>query len=470
MDVPSFVEAFSAVVVVTLEDDPTACWVDALPPASDRVCHDRCVHLLGVLSRVHFDVLDPWRVCHIRTLPLFDTLKECTAADVDDMLYIAEYIQLPKSLSLRVQQHREAVTLRNVLQIAATTGEELPLLSGLVASAHLQPLLDDAATAANAMLAPRSFSVTHDFVRSPAFMSGLCGDARIPSPGRTPHESVADHMAGRVAAGHPLQPAPEKALASELPAVWAARLGRLPALKRLVAAGWCCRQLTCAAAAEGGHLEALQWLVLKARVNGARNTTYHAALGGALECLRWAVEHGCGMDAGVYVAAAKHGHAHVIRWLADEQRVPWSGDDVLACELTAARGDLELLQYLRDRGCPWTAGTCAAAAGAGHMHVLRWARATGCAWNNRATAAAAEGGHREVLQWLRAQDPPCPWDSRSCAAAAKGGHLTVLQWLRACTPPCPWDGSALTWALHQGHAAVAAWLRAAGCPESSGEG
>jgi len=55
------------------------------------------------------------------------------------------------------------------------------------------------------------------------------------------------------------------------------------------------RRLTCAYAAEGGHLEVLKW----ARENGCpwdKQTCAYAAKGGHLEVLKWARENGCPWD------------------------------------------------------------------------------------------------------------------------------------------------------------------------------
>ena len=52
-----------------------------------------------------------------------------------------------------------------------------------------------------------------------------------------------------------------------------------------------------------------------------------------------------------------------------------------------------------------------------------------------AASRAAWGGNLEVLKWLH--NTGCPWDSWTCAAAAYGGHLDVLQWARE--HGCPWD-------------------------------
>ena len=80
----------------------------------------------------------------------------------------------------------------------------------------------------------------------------------------------------------------------------------------------------------------------------------------------------------------------------------------LLCKGAAARGDVEMLKWLRAKGCPWDEGTCAAAAYGGHLEVLKWLRAGGCPWDNWTCAYAAEGGNLEVPKWLRAEG--CPWD------------------------------------------------------------
>ena len=58
-----------------------------------------------------------------------------------------------------------------------------------------------------------------------------------------------------------------------------------------------------------------------------------------------------------------------------------------------------------------------------------------CARRSGICALAARGGHLEVLQWLR--EHGCPWDAWTCELAARGGHLEALQWARA--NDCPWD-------------------------------
>jgi hypothetical protein len=159
---------------------------------------------------------------------------------------------------------------------------------------------------------------------------------------------------------------------------------------------------TCAAAAEGGHLDVLRWLVAE----------------------------GCRMTESTCTAAARTGKLHVLQW-ARANRCKWSA---ATCNAAAAAGHLTLLQWAHEHGCKWDESACAAAAGGGHKEVLQWARSNGCQWDEQTCIAAAKGGHLHVLQWAREQG--CGWSADTCNAAAKAGRMEVLQWARAngCEP------------------------------------
>ena len=192
--------------------------------------------------------------------------------------------------------------------------------------------------------------------------------------------------------------------------------------------------------------------------------------------------------------AAHGGHLEVLKWLR-AKGCPWDEEtsNEVACE-----GHLEVLQWMRaqDLPYPWTSDVCYYAAHYGHLEVLRWARSQGCPWDEEVSRAAARNGHLEVLQWMRAQDPPCPWTSSVCFSAAFGGHLDVLrwarsqgfpleavmaraaamnghlevlQWMRAQDPPCPWDSTVCYDAARSGHLEVLKWVIKEGCPYDTGE-
>ena len=110
----------------------------------------------------------------------------------------------------------------------------------------------------------------------------------------------------------------------------------------------------------------------------------------------------------------------------------------------------------------WDEQTCNWAAQGGHLELVKWLRAKGCPWGTTTSANAAFGGHLEVLQWMRGQDPPCPWDSNVCYFAASKGHLEVLRWARS--QGCPWNENAPCAAAMNGHLKTLVWLIQEGCP------
>ena len=160
-------------------------------------------------------------------------------------------------------------------------------------------------------------------------------------------------------------------------------------------------------------------------------TSEWAAMCGRLEVLKWLRSKGCPCDEVTYAYAATRGHLEVLKWLRSED-CPW---DEWACSQAAGYGHLEILKWLRSEGCPWSEVTCAGATIPGHLEVLKWLRSEGCPWDRDAYAFAATYGHLEILKWLRSKG--CPWDEKACSGAATYGHLQVLKWLRS--EGCPWD-------------------------------
>ena len=51
------------------------------------------------------------------------------------------------------------------------------------------------------------------------------------------------------------------------------------------------------------------------------------------------------------------------------------------CAGTARSGNLELLKFVRGKGCPWYKGTCSEAAFGGHLECLKYAHENGCPWD-----------------------------------------------------------------------------------------
>ena len=151
--------------------------------------------------------------------------------------------------------------------------------------------------------------------------------------------------------------------------------------------------------------------------------------------LKWARANDCPWDEWTRAYAAKHGHLEVLKW-ARENGCPWNEE---TCAYAADGGHLEVLKWARENGCPWTPdvrvggewrpprdaevgarerlllerGTCAYAAKHGQLEVLKWAHENGCPWDWRTCAFAADGGHLEALKCARERLPVGRADAQS---------------------------------------------------------
>eukprot|EP00891_Asterochloris_glomerata_P004079 jgi/Astpho2/4079/fgenesh1_pm.00063_%23_32_t len=149
-------------------------------------------------------------------------------------------------------------------------------------------------------------------------------------------------------------------------------------------------------------------------------------------------------------AAATGGHLEVLQWLL-EQGWDWHGDfDEDISEAVARKGHLAVLRCLQHHGCAWDWRTCKAAAtgghlavlqyahqnGWGHLAVLQYARQNGCGWGPGVCLAAGRHGNLSILKWLRQHG--CPWEWWTNSQAACSGQLEILKWARQQQSSCPW--------------------------------
>ena len=86
------------------------------------------------------------------------------------------------------------------------------------------------------------------------------------------------------------------------------------------------------------------------------------------------------------------------------------------CIAMTEMGNLDLLQFLHENGCPWHEETCSVAAKIGHFECLKYAHENGCPWDEFTCAYAAKYGQLESLQYLH--ENGCPWNEETCSNAA----------------------------------------------------
>ena len=218
--------------------------------------------------------------------------------------------------------------------------------------------------------------------------------------------------------------------------------------------GFCWDWRTCAEAASGGFLEVLSF-AFDEGCEWNDDTCTLAAMGGHLDVVAFARKNGCVFNACACLMAARGGHMNILEHVYCKSFgiIDW---DHRTCDEAAACGHLDLLIWLKQKGCPWNSGTCARAALGGHLHVLQWAYKNGCEWDWETCDHAAQGGHLHVLKWVR--ENGCEWKSTTTTRAAEGGHLQTLKWAIG-------EGCTLNWedvcpcAARKGHVHILEWIR-----------
>ena len=93
------------------------------------------------------------------------------------------------------------------------------------------------------------------------------------------------------------------------------------------------------------------------------------------------------------------------------------------CEQMAWNGNLELLEVLREKGCPWDGWTCCYAAENGHLECLKYAHENGCPWNEFTCSYAARYGQLECLQY--AHENGCPGSANYAHLLRHSGNFVI---------------------------------------------
>ncbi|CBJ27876.1 conserved unknown protein [Ectocarpus siliculosus] len=69
--------------------------------------------------------------------------------------------------------------------------------------------------------------------------------------------------------------------------------------------------------------------------------------------------------------------------------------------MSTARGNLKILQWLREEGCPWDCDTCTKAAAYGYLTLLIWALANDCTWDGELSDVADANGYGYIRGWVK---------------------------------------------------------------------
>eukprot|EP00953_Heterococcus_sp_UTEX-ZZ885_P012233 7019-Heterococcus_DN1.PRE.5 len=103
---------------------------------------------------------------------------------------------------------------------------------------------------------------------------------------------------------------------------------------------------------------------------------------------------------------------------------------------------LAVVTELRMHGATWNETLCSHAAFNGELQLLIWLRNYGCPWNEeRVLLNAASSGNMQLLEWLQTVTARSVWSSdvqtRMLNQAGYYGKLEAAQWLRSCGAAWP---------------------------------
>jgi hypothetical protein len=70
------------------------------------------------------------------------------------------------------------------------------------------------------------------------------------------------------------------------------------------------------------------------------------------------------------------------------------------------RNSLDVLKWLREKGCPWNAKTCSTAAFTGRLYIVKWARENGCEWDAETFDNTRNSSNKDLIAWLTTNGCP----------------------------------------------------------------
>ena len=98
------------------------------------------------------------------------------------------------------------------------------------------------------------------------------------------------------------------------------------------------------------------------------------------------------------------------------------------CYIVARMNKLEYLVWAQEvKNCDWDENTINTAVYQGNLAMVRYCVENGCPMDSEACWFAAMEGHLDVLKYLHEND--CPWDSDACSYAHRNNHDDCLNYL-----------------------------------------
>jgi len=285
-----------------LKDEAGTTWLSCLPPKPPRA---RCLQLLELLAKLLAEVVDPLRIFRARFEPLSPVLGDRSAADIGAARDLAEYLQLPKPLLVKIDQHVEAARIRSHGAVPPATSGLSGRACDFVENAVLGSLIAAGSTALPPITARGQFSVASSMTLHPQVQEGLFGTHASRASRSFARDAASHYVGGLLAAKHAVDlraiPGPYKGVhpkssllgdgLSMLPLSVAAWYGDVAALEVLEAQGFRRPSQFLAPdvawlAAKAGHTDVMTWALAKPRCLAVTSRCQYPNWGYILGCER----------------------------------------------------------------------------------------------------------------------------------------------------------------------------------------
>jgi hypothetical protein len=218
---------------------------------------------------------------------------------------------------------------------------------------------------------------------------------------------------------------------------WAAVRGDWNIMKwlREIGCPWDLYTFSAAVRNENFDLEVLKWLKSNNCPWGPSNSTFGAFVSftaaidrGDLKILLWLRMEGCPWDSSVLNYAIREGiDLFTLQWFLYEDISLMNHDTF---NMAIQRGDIEILEWLRSKNCPVTFNNFVYAIE--HkvpMNILEWMHHAQFPLNEFAFVEAVQRGDWDILDWFRQKS--CPWNASCYKIALANKRFDNVKWLHS---------------------------------------
>lgn len=224
------------------------------------------------------------------------------------------------------------------------------------------------------------------------------------------------------------------------------------------------------AAIAHGDLEIIKWLFSKRYEVSPTGEIFHnetcecAAEGEHIDVLQWLIENNCPFDRNkCIISAASGGQLNMLKWLCNNYNNNNNHLTIpMLCICAASGGHAHILQWLQDCNYPngdkskeWKENIYTQAGANNHLNVLKWAYKNNIPYNSSFCERAATHGYFKVLKW--AYDNGIPFTEKVFENAIQNNELYILKWLYE--HGCPYNVGNHLVRVHYISREIITWLR-----------